>query len=399
MGISFPLILLLALVLNASPAFAQIAGQSLAPIRLAQVQNPTIIPTDITPTGIGEERELFTPGRTYYFMHKLPKNMWISHTTECTQRLETNVLFTNHNNQADYVFRIQPNTTVGYNFLPHTSVYCNYFFIKDVFANHGLLSRPNFMSLAGGLRQDVPIGTKSNLQVDFQFRELWQAQNLHQADLLPGLTFTHVFTPKFIMFANTQLQMRSRNPFQGAQREIDPFFTLGALYRHKDWIFTASNTYVANFRNQSAIPPQSNMAMITDLEASRLISKKMPGLYTFVRAEPIWNWYSRSRPGLSGFDFRLFTGIRYVFNKPSYANQFNQLKKQIEQASLPYDPNSKAGTPTPASQNVQTASTNSSSATAPVTTSETSEKIPDSPAPEPVTVGTEAGADESKVEL
>jgi hypothetical protein len=319
----------------ASPAIAQ----DFSPIRLAQA-NPTIIPTDATPTGIGEEREMFTPGWTYYKLQKLPPKMWISHTTECTQRLETNVFFTNQKNQADYVFRIQPNTTVGYNFLPHTSAYVNYFFIKDVFATHGILSRPNFMSLAGGLRQEVPIGQKTNLQIDFQVRELWQAQNLHQSDLLPGLTLTHVLTPKFILFGNTQLQMRSRNPFQGAQREIDPFFTVGGLYRHKDWLFTVTNTYVANFRNQSAIPPQSNMAMITDIEAARLINKKMPGLYSFVRAEPIWNWYSNSRPGLSGFDFRLFTGIRYVFNKPSIYAQMNNMKKQIQQSSDPYQPSS-----------------------------------------------------------
>ncbi len=39
----------------ASPAFAQ----DFSPIRLAQA-NPTIIPTDVTPTGIGEEREEFS---------------------------------------------------------------------------------------------------------------------------------------------------------------------------------------------------------------------------------------------------------------------------------------------------------------------------------------------------
>ncbi len=322
--------------LNVSPVLAQNSFAPIEPIRLAQFQNPTIIPTDVTPTGIGEERELFTPGKYFYFMQKLPKNLWISSTTECTQRLETNIFFTRDNNIADYAFRIQPNTTVGYNILPHTSVYCNYFFIKDVFAGHERLGRPNFMSLGGGVQHEIPIGTKSNLQLNFLVRELWQARNLHQADMLPGITFTHVFNKDFIMFGNTQLQLRSRNPFQGAQREIDPFFTVGAILRKKDWILTLSNTYVANFRNAAAIPPMHNMAMISDVEVSRQISKKMPGLVSFVRAEPIWNWWSHGRPGLSGFDFRLFTGLRYTFNKPSYYSQYSKLKKQIEQeASLP----------------------------------------------------------------
>lgn len=298
--------------------------------------SPAIIPTDITPTRVGDERELIRPGYTFYWKQKFPR-LWFSSVTEVSQRFESNVLFTARNPERDYVFRVQPNVTLGYNFLPNSSIYCNYFLIKDVYARHGFLTNPTFMSLAGGLRQDVPLGTRSNLQADFQVRQLWQARNLRQADILPGITYTHVFSPKLIGFANTQLQLRSRNLFAtGTFREIDPFFTLGVLGRWKDWNAIATNTFVSNFRYPQAIPPQRNYAMISSFELNRPISKKVPGTVAFFRAEPIWNFGSNSVPGLSGFDFRIFGGIRMSVIKPSYYAQVERLRKQLDQVT--HDP-------------------------------------------------------------
>ena len=339
------------LALSPGSAMAQgipAAGQNLSPITLrggtlvAQqrfgggdvVPSPAIIPTDITPTRIGEERELIRPGFKFYLMQKLPPRMWFNAVTEVTQRFESNVLFTARQPRRDYVFRVLPNVTLGYNIRPNTSVYCNYFMIKDVYARTGFLSNPTFMSLAGGIRQEVPIGTRSNMQIDFQARQLWQARNLRQADLLPGLTFTRVFTPKLIGFANTQLQLRSRNLFAtGTFREIDPFFTVGLLGRWRDWNAIATNTFVANFRYPQAIPPQRNYAVIADFELNRPINKNVPGLLAFFRAEPIWNFGGNSLPGLSGFDFRIFGGIRMSIVKPSYYAQLERLRRQLDQVT------------------------------------------------------------------
>jgi len=312
----------------------------LSPIRLNTVPSPGIIPTDVTPTRVGEEEELVSPGLKFYLMQKLPPRLWFSSVTEVTNRFESNVLFTNRSPERDYVYRIQPNVTLGYDILPGTSVYANYFVIKDVFARHGFLSRPTFQSLAGGVRYQRAIGKRSSLQLDWQVRELWQAVGLRQADMLPGLTFTHVFDPKFIAFFNTQLQLRSRNIYlTGDFREIDPFYTAGFIARKKNWNFIATNTLVTNFRNHNAIPPQENFAMISSFELNRPVSKKIPGLYTFVRAQPIWNWKSNGVPGLSGFDFRVFGGLRMVINKPSYFAQVQKLQKQLEDVTInPEDP-------------------------------------------------------------
>lgn len=332
------------LALMAAPTTAQSVGNSaLAPIslrnnvQLAQVTpreavpSPTIIPTDVTPIGIGQEREMIRPGYTYYLLQKLPPKMWFNGTVEASQRFESNVLFTSRAPQRDYVFRVQPNLTLGYKFLPRTSVYANWFLIKDVFADHGFLTQPTFQSLSGGLQHDIPIKSRTNLQLNYQIRELWQATGLRQADMIPGATLTHAFSPKLIGFANVQLQMRSRNIFQGPTREIDPFYTVGMLYRHKAWTFVATDTFVSNYRQSDAIPPQSNLAMIADFEVSRPITKKIPSLVAFVRAEPIWNWESNQLPGLSGFDFRLFTGLRYSVSKNPYDANLSKMRRMLQE--------------------------------------------------------------------
>lgn len=321
------------------PAAAQGFGQTnLAPINLVQnvqragVPNPTIIPTDVTPTPIGQERELIRPGFRFYLMQKLPRKMWFNATVETSQRLETNVFFTSNNPQPDYVFRVLPNVSLGYNFRPHTSIYTNYFVIKDVFADHGILTYPTTQSLAGGLRHEIPVNNRTNVQLDCQVRELWQAAGLRQSDIIPSVTATRVFTPRCIGFANIQMQMRGAYPFNGPSREIDPFYTVGMLYRWKQWTLLATDTLVTNYRGSNAIPPQGNVAMIADFEVNRPISKKLPGVVAFVRAEPIWNWSSHAFPGLSGFDFRLFSGIRMSVSKPSYSADFNKLRQQIQGA-------------------------------------------------------------------
>lgn len=310
--------------------------QNFSPIRLNQqpLPNlPSLIPTDVTPIGLGRERELLRPGKTFYLLQKLPSRMWINGSVEVSQRGETNVFFTNSNRKADYVFRALPNLSVGYRILPRTSLYTNYFVLKDVFADNGRLSYPTTQSLAWGLRHEIPIRNRTNLQFDLQARELWQASHFRQFDFLPGVTLTHVLNPSTIAFGNIQLQLRGKNYFKAPTREIDPFYTLGILHKRGPYTFSFVDTFVCNFRNGNAIPSQGNLAMISQIEASREVSKKVPGLVTFVRAEPIFNWNSRGVPGISGFDFRIFGGLRYSFNKAATSVAVDQLRKQLQKSA------------------------------------------------------------------
>src|SRR6202044_3847981 len=111
----------------------------LTPINLANelaqaTAPPQFIPTDVTPFTVSPERNEFSPGYKFKLFQMLPERLWFNSTTEVTQRLDTNVLFTANKPKADYAFRVLPNLTVGYELFKNTSIYANYFVIKDVFA-------------------------------------------------------------------------------------------------------------------------------------------------------------------------------------------------------------------------------------------------------------------------
>ncbi len=328
------------LTISLTPAAHAEVVQTLQPINLAQAQfTPSLTPTDITPTPIGTERSLLKPGPKYYLYQKLPSRLWFNLSAETSQRYESNVFFRASHPQSDYVYRVLPNMTLGYNLFGHTSIYTNYFVIKDLFVGHSQLSFPTTQSLSLGLRHEKTLGTKTNLQFDFQARELWQTTGLHQADLIPGVTVTRVLTPKTIAFFNTLLQMRGKYYFVAPTRELDPFWTLGVLHSKGNWVFSGVGTLVCNFRHEpfsNPIPYYGNESIILDFEVSHPVTKKIPGLVAFVRAEPIFNWNSHSTPGISGFDFRLFSGLRFTLVKPSYNSQIDKLRKQLmESDALP----------------------------------------------------------------
>jgi hypothetical protein len=334
---------------NAVAASADIGQPSLAPISLAQNVVPSLYPTDMTPVNIGREQELFRPGPMYYFMQKLPPRLWFNLAAETSQRYESNVFLQRQDGKSDYVYRILPNITLGYDIAKNTSIYTNYFVLKDVFADHSKLSFPTNQSLALGVRHQVPMGTKANLQFDFQARELWQLPHVRQADFLPGVTYTRVISPRSVAFVNIILQLRGREYFVAPTREIDPFYTIGYLHSYGSWVLSSAVTLVTNFRHppfNDAIPYYSNNAVVADLEISHPITKRIPNLVAFARAEPIWNWDSHGYPGISGYDFRFFTGLRYTLIKPSFYNQMSKLRQQVKDVDqLPASSGSQSNAP------------------------------------------------------
>ena len=293
----------------------------------------------MTPFTVTPERNSFSPGLKFKLFQILPERLWFNASTEVSQRLDTNSLFTYSKPKANYAFRVLPNLTVGYNIFKNTSIYCNYFVIKDVFArNYSNINFPTTQSLSWGIQHNKQLGEKTNLQYNFQARELWQTSHLHQFDFLPGVTLTHVITPNNIVWASSLLQLRGGNYFVAPTREIDPFYTLGYMYRHKAWALVINDTLVTNFRHppfNDSIPQQSNVSMIADIEVNHPVVKKFPGLLAFVRAEPIWNWDSHKAAGLSGFDFRLYMGLRMSISKPSYYGNMVNMRKQLMKSEQP----------------------------------------------------------------
>lgn len=319
---------------------AQADQAALSTIRLVQPQiaqavpvpSPAVIPTDATPFTVGPERNEFTPGLKFKLFQAMPERLYFTASTEVSQRLDTNVFFTSGHAKQDYAFRVLPNITVGYNFLKNTSVFANYFVIKDVFAVHEFLGRPTTQSLSWGVQHNQALGKKTNLQLTMQARELWQARRIHQFDFIPGATVTHFINSNNIVYGSVLLQMRGGGYFVAPTREIDPFYTVGYIHRRGPWTFLATNTLVTNFRQPPftfSIPAQSNVSMIADFEVNRPVMKKHPELLAFIRAEPIWNWRSNRVAGLSGFDFRLYSGLRLLVSKPSYLASTDNLKRQL----------------------------------------------------------------------
>lgn len=324
----------------------------------------TIIPTDTLPLPAVQNRMSFAENLQLRILQKLPSRFYFNSTVEGSVRDETNPFqfpkkeslmrqlppppiwrTLNYVQQAqlydivglvarnDAVFRILPNVTAGWTLTPHTRLYGNYFMIRDQLA-HSMRLNTVIHSIGMGLQQDIPVTSKGNLQAELQWRELYQLHQQSVFDFLPGLTFSYVVTPRIVLFANALLQMRGKAFFQAPTKEIDPFYTWGGLYQKNGWTFSASTTLVQNFRHpfrRNATIPVDNYSFISDFEISRRIIKQLPGLQAFCRAEPIWNFHSLNRPGLSGMDFRIFFGFRMAMAKPALTSALEQLRQQLEE--------------------------------------------------------------------
>ena len=337
----------------------------------------TIIPTDTLPLPAVQNRLSFAENLQLRILQKLPARFYFNSTCELSTRYETNpfqfpkkrsllhqlpppgiIRILNSFQQAqindiiglanndDVVFRVLPNVTAGWTLTPKTRLYANYFMIRDQLA-HSVRLNTVIHSIGGGIQQDFPITSRGNLQAEFQFRELYQLHQQSVFDFLPGLTFSYVLTPRVVLFANALLQLRSKAFFQAPTKEIDPFYTWGGLYQRNGWTFSASSTFVQNFREpfrRNASIPVNNYSFICDFEISRRIIKELPGLQAFVRAEPIYNFHSHNRPGLSGMDFRMFFGMRMAMAKPALTSALEQLRQQLEeQETVPPTPEEKKG--------------------------------------------------------
>jgi hypothetical protein len=310
------------------------------PILLAQATNPApgILPTDQTKTGVQQQFNLKEPGLSFRVNQRLPTRLFYTLSCETTQRLDTNVFLSYKMPQPDYVFRVAPSASVGYNIFNNTSVYASYFSIKDNYTVHNRgLSNPVTQSVQMGVRHTFyPTADKrTSLQLDGGARELWQSRGLRQADLIPSATLSHYSANyKHSFYASALMQLRSQELFLGAKREIDPFYTIGYYYNHYPWYFSFSSTLITDYREphfRYSIPHHGNVSEISDFEFGRgVLTKKFTGLQAFVRAEPVFNWRSADVRGLSGFDFRLYSGLRLTVQKQSYLAMVNNIKQTLK---------------------------------------------------------------------
>jgi hypothetical protein len=302
-------------------------------------------------------------------------------TLPAIQALNTNV----RNSRAhDGVFRTAPNITMGWCLTPNTRVYSNYFMFRDTFMQYFPLDT-TVQSVGGGIQHDVHIGRRGNLQFDLQARELFQSRQIPVFDYIPAITYSHAFSPSTVGYVSTLLQLRGRNPFVAPTREIDPFYNFGFFTQYKGWTFSNNNTFVQNFRQPfgaGALIPVNSYSWINDYEISHPIPCRVPGLVAFIRAEPIFNFHSKATPGLSGFDFRIYGGVRLVLSKPPISAKELEIKQKIKelQNQLPASPQPNPATEA-APQESSGAAPNPASSATPVVTPAASEVVAPSAAP------------------
>ncbi|MCC7529996.1 MAG: hypothetical protein IT342_15840 [Candidatus Melainabacteria bacterium] len=351
------------------------SAETLAQVSVGGQGRSTVLPTDVVPLPLPEERRAVGESMKLRLWQKLPSRFYMNATCETSGRFETNVFqfptkrtilngatfnqgvsfgalsgedqlamgaLVDRASQHDSVFRVVPNVTAGWALTPSTNIFCNYFYLRDKLARFNSLN--TFINqLGAGVEHNIALGKRANLEAQFMARELWQADSDPVFDYLPSATFTYRVRPDTIAYFNALGQFRSLHFFGGVDREITPFFTLGALHQRGPWSYSANMTYLTGFRKgfKDASIQLNSQTIICDFEIAKQLFKKIPGLQGFLRAEPVYNFGTDNSPGLAGMDFRFFYGVRGAVSKPSLLAFTSQLKQRYQQdpSSRRHDPN------------------------------------------------------------
>ncbi|HEY9790437.1 MAG TPA: hypothetical protein V6D22_08560 [Candidatus Obscuribacterales bacterium] len=335
------------------------------------IAQSTVLPTDIVPLPSSLERSSALENLQYGLYRRLPRRLYFNVNAETTFRLETNPfqyptkrkLLSQFRSQLgpnpptvddlsgessqlgkagsnNVAFRVVPNVTVGWALTPYTSVYSNYFLLRDqLFRNSSLNTVAQ--SVSAGIQRRANLSRRTGLTLDGQFREFFQTKERPVFDFLPSITLSQTITPRMSAFASTLLQLRGRRYFQAPTKEIDPFYTVGLFYQHGLWTYSNSGTFVQNFRQpfgNNATVPINSYAFIVDFEVARRLSHRLSALQTFVRAEPVYNLHTHNRPGFAGMDFRLFWGVRMAFGKTPLSTDIEELRKQLQESEAVASP-------------------------------------------------------------
>ncbi len=335
----------------------------------------TVLPTDVEPLpgrSTAATTRSFTHALQMRLWQRMPASMFFAGSVETSMRIETNPYqypmkrtflkqnlppgtdflsllpeeqFTISSDLAqigalDNVHRITPNGTAGWSLTPNTQLFANAFFLRDSLC-HNYPLNSNTGAVGIGAQHNISVTDKLSIQPQYIVRELWQSQQVPVLDHLPSITLQYNPNPNVSLFANALLQVRFAHFIGSYMRELDPFYTWGGVYQRNNWTFSASSTFLQNFRSpfSKALTPINNYSFVCDFEIDRPIIQKLPGLVAFVRAEPVYNFHSKATPGLAGMDFRLYYGVRLTAVKPA----LNDTIQQIRQRYL-YQPGAQPGT-------------------------------------------------------
>lgn len=313
-------------------------SNSMAPINLAQS-----VPTDVTnenqqvdlvPTNIPRRTPAFNnfSGAHMNLLYRLPSKLFFSSVIENSIRLETNVFQTSPKESSDMIYRVFPNTTIGYEIAKNTQIYSNYFFLRDQYTAFSPLLNRNFHSIGFGINRNIPLSkNRGTVILGLQGRGLFATLDKFPGsffnDYLPSVTYQKGFANGQIFYASVFGQLRFREMCARFQ-EGDIFYTLGHIYRRGGWAFLNNFTLASNFGSQKIRQGPDTQIIILEHELSRQVSRRFPWLQTFIRAQEIFNMGAGNvpftpgaldnavYPGFSGVNCRVFAGVRTTFFKP-----------------------------------------------------------------------------------
>jgi hypothetical protein len=301
-------------------------------LRPAMLENPTSIAQsvsrqndmqqlDLTPIKIPERAAAFSTVDSYKarMLYKLPARMFFSGTCENSLRLETNVFQTSRNPQADAVYRVLPNLTAGYALTRRTRVSSNFFMFRDQYASRDSQLSRNIYSVGVRADHDFTINDKTTVTTGLFCRELFfNLQNSGTpplSDIIPSAVIVRRIGQHGAAYGSVMGQVRFQKMLDRFQ-EFDQFYSVGYIHRKSPWVMTADCTFLTNFGNSNLRGGNNNQVFVLTGEVARQLHRNIP-VAAFVRAEPIFNMGANSSPGLAGFNFRLYGGLRAEVSKPA----------------------------------------------------------------------------------
>ncbi|MCC7530475.1 MAG: hypothetical protein IT342_18265 [Candidatus Melainabacteria bacterium] len=275
---------------------------------------------DLTPIKIPERGAAFSDFDTYKarMLYRLPARMFFSGTCENSLRLETNVFQTSRNPQADAVYRVLPNLTVGYALNRRTRVSSNFFFFRDQYASRDSILSRNIYSVGLRADRDYTINEKTTMTAGLFCRELFfnlSSSTPALCDIIPSAVVVRRVGNHGAAYASVMGQVRFQKMLDRFQ-EFDQFYSVGYILRKSPWLFTTDCTFLTNFGNSNLRGGNNNQTFVLTGEIARQLHRNIP-VAAFVRAEPIFNMGANSSPGLAGFNFRLYGGLRAEISKPA----------------------------------------------------------------------------------
>ncbi|MBX9941774.1 MAG: hypothetical protein K2Y32_21085 [Candidatus Obscuribacterales bacterium] len=279
------------------------------------------VPIDLTPVRLPERVSTFNNFENFkaHALYRLPGRVFFNASVENSLRFELNTFQTDGPYLSDMIYRVLPNVNLGYALSKRTRVSANYFFFRDQYDKRDSSLSRNIHSVGGQLQHDVPINQKTQLTFTLFPRALFintvNAPSVAFYDIIPSATISRRVGMSGVIYGSVLGQIRFRDPFSNFQ-EGDQFYSAGGVWRKGPWSYLFDTTLVTNFGNRRLRGGPNNQVIIITGEIGRRLNPRLP-VTAFVRAEPIFNMGANGAPGFSGFNFRVFGGLRAEVAKPA----------------------------------------------------------------------------------